>query len=67
MTIDTRHPQREGASRDPDAVRNALDSLREKVASVLNGYGVPSNTVDAFDHKWQYEIDQLLQKAERNR
>ena len=65
--IDARHPQREGASKDLAAVRGALDSLRGQVASILVGCGVPEKTVSAFDHKWQYEIDQLLQKAERTR
>jgi hypothetical protein len=65
--LDTRHPQREGASTNTSAVRGALESLREQAASILRGYGVPEHKVDAFDHKWSYEIDQLLREVERQR
>jgi hypothetical protein len=65
--IDTRHPGREGASQNIAAARGAAHSLRQQVASILQGCGVPEHKVDAFDHKWSYEIDHLLREAERNR
>jgi hypothetical protein len=65
--INTRHPRREGASQNIAAARGAAHSLRQQVASILQGCGVPKHKVDAFDHKWSHEIDQLLREVERNR
>lgn len=65
MTIDTRHPQPEGASEDPAVVRDALAWSQKRQIDMLQIYGATTEEIAEWSQETWRLTEKLLLKIER--